>query len=301
MKILNIIGRRKIFLVVALVLVLLSMASIIIFRFRLGVDFAGGTVWDVKIPNSTPTEVKNVLQQAGVEAPIVAYDSVAQDYSITLPEITEDQRAAYLNDLQSKFGNGVQSQDFWSLSPSVSASLARRAVEAVVFVLAGISLFVAYAFRFVSRPVSSWKYGFITLLTLLHDVIIPAGAYAAIGYFFGLTIDTNFIIALLVIMGFSVHDTIVVFDRTRENLSKAKGKIDLPDVVNRSVNETMHRSINTSFSLALVLLALYFFGPGNLKFFALTLLIGIVAGTYSSIFVASPLLVMSNKEAEKRR
>lgn len=298
---LNIIGRRKIFLAIAAIFVVLSVASIVVFRFRLGVDFAGGTIWDVKVPNATPTEVKNVLEQAGVKSPIVAYDSVAQDYSITLPEINEDQRNAYLGALVSKFGGGVESQDFWSLSPSVSAGLARRAVMAIILVLAGISLFVAYAFRFVSRPVSSWKYGLITLLTLLHDVIIPAGAYAAIGYFFGLTIDTNFIIALLVIMGFSVHDTIVVFDRTRENLSKAKGKIDLPEVVNRSVNETMHRSINTSFSLALVLLALYFFGPGNLKFFALTLLIGIIAGTYSSIFVASPLLVLSNKEGKKER
>lgn len=297
----NIIGRRKIFLTIALILVLLSAGSVAFFRFRLGVDFAGGTVWDVKIPNATPSQIKTVLEQAGAASPIVAYDSVTKNYSITLPEITEDQRNAYLNAMQTKFGAGVESQDFWSLSPSVSASLARRAILAIIFVLAGISLFVAYAFRRVSRPVSSWKYGFITLLTLLHDVIIPAGAYAAIGYFFGLTIDTNFIIALLVIMGFSVHDTIVVFDRTRENLSREKGKIDLPDVVNRSVNETMHRSINTSFSLALVLLALYFLGPGNLKFFALTLLIGIIAGTYSSIFVASPLLVMSNREGEKDR
>ena len=297
----NIIGRRKIFLTIALILVLLSAGSVAFFRFRLGVDFAGGTVWDVKIPNATPSQIKTVLEQAGAVSPIVAYDSVTKNYSITLPEITEDQRNAYLSAMQTKFGAGVESQDFWSLSPSVSASLARRAILAIIFVLAGISLFVAYAFRRVSRPVSSWKYGFITLLTLLHDVIIPAGAYAAIGYFFGLTIDTNFIIALLVIMGFSVHDTIVVFDRTRENLSREKGKIDLPDVVNRSVNETMHRSINTSFSLALVLLALYFLGPGNLKFFALTLLIGIIAGTYSSIFVASPLLVMSNREGEKDR
>ncbi len=297
----NIIGRRKIFLTIALILVLLSAGSVAFFRFRLGVDFAGGTVWDVKIPNATPSQIKTVLEQAGAASPIVAYDSVTKNYSITLPEITEDQRNAYLSAMQTKFGAGVESQDFWSLSPSVSASLARRAILAIIFVLAGISLFVAYAFRRVSRPVSSWKYGFITLLTLLHDVIIPAGAYAAIGYFFGLTIDTNFIIALLVIMGFSVHDTIVVFDRTRENLSREKGKIDLPDVVNRSVNETMHRSINTSFSLALVLLALYFLGPGNLKFFALTLLIGIIAGTYSSIFVASPLLVMSNREGEKDR
>ncbi|MCL5006837.1 MAG: protein translocase subunit SecF [Patescibacteria group bacterium] len=296
----NVIGHRKIFLIIALALIVLSLVSIAVFRFRLGVDFAGGTVWDVSVPSATPLGVKNALEQAGAKNPVVAYDQITKSYSITLPQISEDERSSYLDALKGKFGSGVVSEDFWSLSPSVSASLESRAIVAVILVLAGISLFVAYAFRRVSRPVSSWKYGFITLLTLLHDVVIPAGVYAALGHFFGLTADSNFIIAILVIMGFSVHDTIVVFDRTRENLGKAKGKIDLPEIVNESVNETMHRSINTSLSLALVLLALYFWGPGSLKFFALTLLIGIVAGTYSSIFVASPLLVLSNKETGKK-
>jgi preprotein translocase subunit SecF len=296
----NVIGRKNIFLAIALILVVLSLASIAVFRFRLGVDFAGGTLWDLKVANGSPATVKSVLEQAGAKSPIVAYDAATGDYSVTLPQTNENERAVYLSALESKF-SGVQSLDVWSLSPSVSASLARRAVEAIILVLAGISFFVAYAFRMVSRPVSSWKYGFITLLTLVHDVVIPAGVYAALGYFFGLTIDSNFVIALLVIMGFSVHDTIVVFDRTRENLSKqTSGKINLPEIVNKSVNETMHRSINTSFSLVLVLLALYFLGPANLKFFALTLLIGVIAGTYSSIFIASPLLVLSNREKKKK-
>ena len=296
----NVVRRKNIFLAIALALVVLSLASIAVFRFRLGVDFAGGTVWDLKVSNVSQASIKSVLEQAGAKSPVVAYDSATGNYSVTLPEISENERSAYLSALENKF-TGVQSLDFWSLSPSVSASLARRAVMAIIFVLAGISLFVAYAFRKVSRPVSSWKYGFITLLTLLHDVVIPAGAYAALGYFFGLTVDSNFVIALLVIMGFSVHDTIVVFDRTRENLTKLpSGKINLPEVVNKSVNETLHRSINTSFSLALVLIALYQLGPANLKFFALTLLIGIIAGTYSSIFVASPLLLLSNRERKKK-
>jgi len=154
---------------------------------------------------------------------------------------------------------------------------------------------VAFVFRRTSRPVSSFRYGLITVLTLFHDVLIPAGLMALLGKFLNQEIDTNFIVALLVIMGFSVHDTIVVFDRIRENLKlreEKKLKIqNFSDIVNVSVNETMPRSINTSLTLVLVLLSLYFLGPIILKNFVLVILVGAVVGTYSSIFIASPLLV----------
>ena len=155
----------------------------------------------------------------------------------------------------------------------------------------GISLYIAFAFRKVSYPIKSWKYGIITLITLFHDVIIPAGLLAVLGRRLGIEIDTNFVVALLVVMGFSVHDTIVVFDRIRENLLLQKNRLDLPVIINNSVNQTFVRSINTSLTLILVLLALFFFGPVTLKYFILTILVGTTVGTYSSIFVASPLLL----------
>ena len=157
--------------------------------------------------------------------------------------------------------------------------------------LVGISLYIAYAFRKTSRPVSSWKYGWITLLTLFHDVSIPAGLLAILGHFRGVEIDTNALVALLVVMGFSVHDTIVVFDRVRENLLLNRGKQNFGDVVNASVNQSMARSINTSLTLILVLIALIFVGPPSLFYFVLLLLVGVITGIYSSIFIASPLLV----------
>jgi preprotein translocase subunit SecF len=158
-------------------------------------------------------------------------------------------------------------------------------------VLFGISLYIAFAFRKVSKPVSSWKYGMVTLVTLFHDVIMPAGLLAVLGRFKGIEIDTNFIVALLVVMGFSVHDTIVVFDRIRENLTLARGKaVSLGDIINKSIRETFARSINTSLTLMIVLVALLVFGPPSLFYFILTILVGTLFGTYSSIFVASPLL-----------
>ena len=158
--------------------------------------------------------------------------------------------------------------------------------------LIGISLFIAFAFRKVSRPIRSWKYGVVTLVTLFHDVVIPAGLFAYLGRFYGVEADTNFIVALLVVMGFSVHDTIVVFDRIRENLLLGREGAGLAEVVNKSINETLARSINTSVTLVLVLVALLLFGPATLTYFVLAILVGVILGTYSSIFVASPLLVI---------
>jgi len=162
-------------------------------------------------------------------------------------------------------------------------------------VLLGISLYVIYAFRKSSAFIKSWKYGFIVLLTLFHDIVIPTGLLAFLGWKFGVELDTKFIVALLVIMGFSVHDTIVVFDRIRENLSISRGKFDLSQTVNFSVKQTIARSINTSLTLIIALVALFFLGPASLKYFILIILVGTITGTYSSIFIASPLLTFRGK------
>ncbi|MEK7641173.1 MAG: protein translocase subunit SecF, partial [Patescibacteria group bacterium] len=160
-------------------------------------------------------------------------------------------------------------------------------------VLLAISLYVAFAFRKVSKPVSSWKYGIITLITLFHDALVPAGMFAVLGRLLNLEVDTNFVVAILVVVGFSVHDTIVVFDRIRENLRIAGSNVgDFSSLVNSSINQTFARSINTSLTLILTLVALYFLGPAALQYFVLTILVGVVMGTYSSIFIASPLLTV---------
>jgi preprotein translocase subunit SecF len=173
-----------------------------------------------------------------------------------------------------------------------------------MLVLLAIVLFITFAFRKVSRPVSSWIYGGVTVLALAHDVIIPAGVFAFLGHFYGFEVDTLFVTALLVILGFSVHDTIVVFDRVRENLhknenSKEKDKKNFENIVGESVNETFIRSINTSLTTLLAIFVLYLFGPETVKNFTLALLIGIFVGTYSSIFIGSPLLVTINNWKNK--
>jgi len=175
----------------------------------------------------------------------------------------------------------------------------QRSIWAVIAVVTAIVVYLAYAFRRVSRPVKSWKYGISAAVALVHDVTITAGVFAILGHFMGVEVDVPFVVALLTVLGYSVHDTIVVFDRTRENLLKF-GSDDFADKVNGAVNQTIHRSINTSVATLLSLVALYFFGGETIHYFALALIVGIFFGTYSSIFLASMFLV-SWEEWDRKR
>ncbi|MDD4762014.1 MAG: protein translocase subunit SecF [Candidatus Pacebacteria bacterium] len=287
----NIIEKRAVFLGIAITMLLASFVSMGVFGFKEGIDFSGGTLWqvdfqkDVSIQQFSDILIKNGLEGVSVNK--------ASDGSLIgrTKEISEEKHKEMISIISGELG-AFSEMSFQSIGPSVGKELKNKALIAIVLVLFGISLYVAFAFRKISYPVASWKYGVATLVSLFHDVIIPTGVFAWLGSFKGAEVDTNFIVALLVIAGFSVHDTIVVFDRTRENLSKEKGKISFSQIVNKSVNETLARSINTSLTLILVLIALYFAGPSTLQYFVLTILIGTTVGTYSSIFMASPLLVV---------
>lgn len=291
----NYVGYRKIYYSISLILVVIAIAAIAVFKFQLGIDFKSGSLWEVQIPNSNPTVVENYFTNTlhqNVDS--IAVDSQTNTYSITMNVISEQTRQQYLTDLESQFGSGVQDVSFSSVSPTISSQLEQNAIWAIVLALVFISLFIAFAFRKVSQPVSSWKYGSLALLTLFQNILISAGFYSILGKYLGVAADSNFLVALLVVAGFSVHDTIVVFDRVRENLVKYRGKEDFAAIVNRSINETMRRSVSTSFTLILVLLAIYFLGPLSLKYFVLTILVGTTVGAYSSIFIASPLLITWN-------
>lgn len=172
--------------------------------------------------------------------------------------------------------------------------LTRKAILAIILVAITIICFIAYAFRKVSKPVSSWRYGLIAIVSLLHDIIIPVGIFSWLSYYLGAEVDTLFVVALLTVLGLSVSDTIVIFDRIRENLHNEQNisKADFSVVVGKSLNQSFVRSISTSLSTILVLVALFFFGPETTKYFALILISGMFFGTYSSIFLASPLLVL---------
>jgi preprotein translocase subunit SecF len=289
----NIIDKKGILLGIAGVLVGLSILSIFVFGFEEGIDFKGGTVWQVKVtedsttPEILETTVKEQLPSVGDIR--VALETTSDSFLVRLPVLSEEDHQKLVSAFSTKF-SGFNELSFQSIGPSVGAELRKKSMVSIVLVLLGISLYIAYAFRKVSRPISSWKYGVVTLFSLLHDIAIPAGLMALLGHYSGVEIDSNFIVALLVVMGFSVHDTIVVFDRIRENLYLDKGKSDFKEVINQSIKQTIARSINTSLTLVIVLIALYLVGPSTLHYFILTLLVGVVMGTYSSIFVASPIL-----------
>ena len=291
---LNIIGYKNWFFAFSGIIIILAIAAIVVFGFRQGVDFSGGTLWKFSIAENRPqaAELQKLLEDDLKLSDVrVNYDPANQNFLVRLPSEAQTSHEQWLTMLTDKYPS-IKEQSFQTIGPSVGRELRTKAILAVVLVLVGISLYIAFAFRKVYRPVSSWKYGWITLFTLFHDVIIPAGLLAVLGYFRGVEIDGNFIVALLVIMGFSVHDTIVVFDRIRENLFLDRGKMEFGTVINQSINQTLARSINTSLTVILVLVALYFAGPITLRYFILTLLVGTVVGIYSSIFIASPLLLV---------
>ncbi|MEK7146834.1 MAG: protein translocase subunit SecF [Patescibacteria group bacterium] len=293
----NVVDYRKIFLIFSGILVVASIASVFIFGFKQGIDLSGGANWEIKFLDVSPANqniVSDVLKNLlGDKSFSIKQEAAGENLFIRLSDISEADHQIYKKAIEEKAGS-FEEVRFESIGSSIGADLRLKSITAAVLVLFGIALYVAWAFRKVSRPINSWKYGLVTLLTLFHDVIIPAGFFAILGKFKGVEIDTNFIVALLVIMGFSVHDTIVVFDRIRENLLVSRGGRKLVEIINLSIKETFRRSVNTSLTLFLVLLALIFWGPDSLFYFNLTILIGTVIGTYSSIFIASPSLLFFN-------
>ena len=292
----NVIRDRKIYLGISTVLVGVAIFASLFWGFKQGIDFTGGTLWQFKLSGSeTSLQVEEFFRNdLKVNEVKINADEEGGSLFVRLPDISEADHQKFTTDLKTKFG-AFEEMSFQSIGPSVGAELRQKSIMAIILVLLGISLYIAYAFRKVYQPISSWKYGVVTLISLFHDVAIPAGMLAVLGHFGAIEIDGNFVVALLVVVGFSVHDTIVVFDRIRENLLIGRGKKEFGEVINESVNETLARSINTSLTLILVLLALYFVGPVSLHYFVLTLLVGVTVGIYSSIFVASPLLYVWHK------
>lgn len=287
----DVIGNRNYFLGFSGVMMLLAIGCVIFLGFHSGIDLVGGTQWQIVIQKEFITEssIQDAIRPVqNIEIPVKKGENGS--FILRLPHLTEENRLAYLSALNAL--GPVEEKNFSSIGPTVGSELRQKALWAIVVVLFAISMYIAYAFRKVSEPIKSWKYGVATLISLFHDVVIPAGLLAFLGWCKGIEIDTNSIVALLVVMGFSVHDTIVVFDRIREHLLRGNRKLPFMQIINESVNETFTRSINTSLTLVLVLVTMLIFGPSSLFYFILTILVGTIFGTYSSIFVASPLLYL---------
>ncbi len=292
----NIIKKRKIWLSISAVLVLLSWICMIVFGLNLGIDFTGGSLLEVKFNQQRPdiVEVKNNLAELELSGDILVQPAEDQNMILRFQDIEENTHQTIYNKLAEKYPDNVEELRFEAIGPAIGNELKSKAVYSIILVIIAIIIYVAWAFRKVSYPVKSWKYGIIAIIALVHDISIALGIFAILGRFAGVEVGLPFVAALLTILGYSVNDTIVVFDRIRENLGRLV-KHDFEQIVNRSVNETLRRSINTSITTILVLLMVFIFGGASIKFFVLALMIGILSGTYSSIFLASPLLVIFEK------
>ncbi len=284
---------RKFFFVLSFLLIVISAGAMIGFRpWNYGIEFTGGSILEVGYPAGRPDVDAFKSKLAPLNWSSTQVQATGEDaYLVRTKALSEPERQQLISAVSDQGATKIEERRFNSVGPTIGAELRNKALWAIVCVLIAIVLYIAFAFRHVSKPISSWVYGFVAIIALAHDVIIPAGFYIAYGHFhLDAQIDVLFITAILTILGFSVHDTIVVFDRTRENLKLRTWK-EFDVTVGHSVEQTFVRSVNTSLTVLLVILALYFVGGETTRNFALVLAVGITVGTYSSIFVASPLLV----------
>jgi len=324
---LNIVGKRKIWFSFSAILVIASIVVLFLYGLKPGIDFTGGSLIEVSFTNERPglAEMQAVFENRDF-GNVRVQPTEDRGYILKMRFINEEEHQNILSSLRSEFEvinddskteqleagkenkqtideststeavseNRVLEERVETIGPAISAHLKERSFKAAIAVVFAIIFYIAYAFRKVSKPVKSWKYGVTAIVALLHDVLITVGIFALLGRYLGVEVDIPFVVATLTILGYSVNDTIVVFDRVRENLIKL-GYEDFEGVINKGVNETLVRSFNTSITTLLVLGALFFFGGETIHYFSLALIIGILFGTYSSIFLASPLLVVWQK------
>jgi preprotein translocase subunit SecF len=278
-----------VYYIISGILIIATIVSLFMFGLKFGIEFVGGSSMEVQFTNARPSNeaIQNALtsfnlgeitvQPTGTNEAILQFKGV--------DEATHQQILAGLNKVYS-----VTEKSFQYIGPSIGQELRNSTEIAILLALVAITLYIAFAFRKVSKPVSSWKYGITSLIALFHDVLIPIGVFSILGHFYNIEITVPIVAALLTILGFSVHDTIVIFDRIRENILR-KGMGQFEDTVNWSLTQTLGRSISTVVTVEFVLISLFFLGGETLKYFSLALVIGITSGAYSSIFIASPLLV----------
>ncbi len=276
------------------------MASIAVFGLNLGIEFTGGSLLEVKYQNQAPTleQVKAQISALNL-GDVVVQISDDERVILKMKFIDEQQKEEILRNLQMLGEVELGSESFQVIGSVIGQELKNKTIIVIILALAGILIYIAISFRKISRPVKSYVYGFTGVLALCHDIIIPLGIFAFLGRYFGAEITIPIITALLTVFGYSINDTVVVFDRIRENLLKNKAD-DFNIIIDQSLNQTFARSINTSFTVLLVLAAVLLFGGSTLRYFSLILFLGVGFGTYSSIFIAS-LLVVNIFERQRKR
>lgn len=299
-----VVKQRKYWFALSALLLAVSIWGVLAYGFNFSIDFKGGTITEVRYEGEMNArgQIEGILERMNIEGYSIR-PAGADGYIIRTKELTEEERKQFEQSLLSISSTRFTIERQNTIGPIAGAELQSKAIKAVSVVVLMIVLFITFAFRKVSKPVSSWKYGLATIIALVHDVVIPTGVFVILGHFIGVEIDLLFVTGLLAILGYSVHDTIVVFDRVRENLRINQDKNiheDFETTVGKAVSQTFGRSINTSLTIFITLIALYLFGSSATEHFALLLIIGVIAGTYSSIFVASPLLVTFYKWGRRK-
>jgi preprotein translocase subunit SecF len=284
------------YLIFSAVITIPGIIALLLWGLRLGIDFTGGSLTEAEVPRVDSESLRTRLEPVGLRE-IQVQSSGENRYLIRTPELSKEEHDRLRAQIASLGGQELQ---FQSVDAAIGQEITRKAFYLVIFASLMIVLYIAWAFRQVPRAVSSWQFGGATIVALIHDVIVVVGVFSILGHFAGMEVDALFVTALLTVIGFSVHDSIVVFDRIRENLRR-RGSENFEQTVNDSVVQTLARSINTSLTVIIALLALYLFGGESIKTFVLTLLIGIASGTYSSIFNATPVLLIWQEWKERRK
>ena len=296
----NIIGRKKIFFLISLILIIPGLFSLYFYGLNLSIEFTGGSRISLSFPKEASEkqieEIRKSFEKKNVKVSTVeksgnlifvrtspidqkTYDSFVKEFSVKNP--------------------GVKQETFETVGPTIGREITENAIKAIILASVLVVVYISFVFRKVPKPASSIRFGISTIAALLHDILVVLGVFSIFGHFLNIEIDSLFITAILTIIGFSVHDTIVVFDRIRENLPKSEGSFS--KIVNDSINQTLARSLNTSLTVLLVLFAMLLFGGESIRWFVVALLIGVASGTYSSIFNAAPILVVWHEWSQKRK
>lgn len=301
----HIIDKRRWFFALSGLVLIPGLIALALFGLRFSIDFTGGSKLLIQPSDSSKLSIETIRETVkGKNIEVFAITEEKDSILIRTSPLSQRQHDEVLALLLEKDKDAVENS-FETVGAVIGSETKVNAMKSVGIALVAITLYVAFTFRAVSKPVASWKFGIVTIITLAHDIFVTIGVFALLGKFFDVEVDALFITALLTVLGFSVHDTIVVFDRIRENLKKNSGG-DFEEIVNNSILETANRSFNTSITVIFVLSALLFFSEGPIFWFVIALLVGITSGVYSSVFTAAPLLVewyhwdKKNKSAEKK-
>lgn len=294
----NIIKYSKLWFTFSGILVVASLGALLTFGLPLGIDFTGGSKMDIAFENTSVTvqEIRETIESSDFDLGEVTIIEGGEQgvFIFKMKDLDEETHSKLKQSIKDKHGTFTE-EAFVTIGPTIGETLKEKAFSAIIVAIVVIVLFVAYAFRKIPKRLNSWKFGVIAIIALIHDILITVGIFSVLSKYMGFEVNTLFITALLTILGYSVNDTIVIFDRIRENLKHWKKDETFADVADKSLRESIARSINTSLSTLFTLTALYILGAESIQYFVLTLIIGTVIGTYSSIFLASPLLVMWQK------